>query len=313
MYAEKLQAKDEIRVIAPSESLSAVRKDIFENALEYLRGKGYKITFSRHSEEIEYASTASIKARVEDLHTAFSDRNVKAILTANGGFHVNQILEYIDYSLIARNPKIISGYSDITALLNAIYAKTGVVTYHGPHFSTFGYECGREYTAEYFLKCAAYGKEYRAEPSFGAGEYKVIQEGSCEGTIIGGNLCTFNLLQGTEYMPKLEDVILFLEDDNIMGDYFIPEFERNLQSLLQTENSRIKGIVFGRFTQDCKMDAEAVARIVKDKRQLRDIPILFNADFGHVFPMITFPIGGTAGILAKGDRAEITIYQDGRS
>ena len=309
MYANRLQNGDEIRVISPSRSLSVVRETIYNQALDYLQNKGYHITFSNNSNEIEYANSASVNSRVEDLHNAFLDQNVKAILTSIGGFNVNQILEYIDYSIIKNNPKIICGFSDITALLNAIYAKTGLVTYHGPHFCSFGYERNRDYTNDYFEKCMMSYKEYDIVPSFEASNYIVIQEGNCEGIVIGGNLCTLNLLQGTDYMPKLHEVILFLEDDNIMGDYFTQEFERNLQSLLQVKESRIAGIVFGRFSEDCKLTEEVITQIVKSKKQLKNIPIIFNTDFGHVFPYFTFPIGGKARIIAYGNKVNITIKQ----
>jgi GNAT superfamily N-acetyltransferase len=134
--------------------LSVVRQVLFDKALTLLTEKGFKITFSRNSREIDEVNSSSIESRVEDLHEAFLDKNVKAILTCIGGFNVNQILEYIDYSLIEANPKIICGFSDITALLNAIYSKTGLVTYHGPHFSSFGFEKKEtDYTYSYFERC----------------------------------------------------------------------------------------------------------------------------------------------------------------
>lgn len=309
MYPSKLKIGDEIRVIAPSRSLSVVREDVCNNANKFLKEKGYNITFSDNSREIEYDESASIKSRVEDLHNAFLDNNVKAIITSIGGFNVNQILEYIDYSIIMNNPKIICGYSDITALLNAIHAKTGLITYHGPHFCSFGFENNRNYTFGYFEKCVISNSEYKITPSFEANRYVVIQEGNCEGTVIGGNLCTLNLLQGTEFMPRMKDVILFIEDDNIMGKYFIGEFERNLQSLLQIAKCKINGVVFGRFSDDCNLTVDRITRIVKSKRQLKNIPIIFNTDFGHVYPFVTFPIGGTVTIAAKADCVDIIFKQ----
>jgi muramoyltetrapeptide carboxypeptidase len=300
MIAGKLEIGDEIRIIAPSRSLGSVRQEVFDRALQFLSNKGFVITFSKNSRELDEAKSSRIKSRIEDLHTAFLDKNVKAILTCIGGFNVNQILEYIDYSIIKKNPKILCGFSDITALLNAIYEKTGLVTYHGPHFASFGYESSVEYTNNYFYKCLMNDQSYLIEPSKEAGEYHVIQEGICEGEIIGGNLCTLNLLQGTEFMPSLKNKVLFLEDDNIMGDYFKFEFERNLQSLIQTKGfNEIKGIVFGRFDDSCKMDVHTMGRIVSTKKQLRNIPIIFNVDFGHVLPYITFPIGGVIKIIAE--------------
>ena len=204
---------------------------------------------------------------------------------------------------------ILCGYSDITVLLNSIYAKTGLITYHGPHFCSFGFENNRDYTNINFENCVMHDSVYNIVPSSEAGDYIIIQEGECEGTIIGGNLRTLNLLQGTEFMPELENVILFLEDDNIMDDYFTREFERNLQSLLQVRKSKIQGVIFGRFADNCKMTREVITQIVKNKKQLKDIPIIFNVDFGHIFPFSTFPIGGMAKISAIDNKTSITITQ----
>ena len=146
LIAPNLQKGDEIRVIAPSRSLTIVRDEIFNKALCYLEQQGFHVTFSKHSREIDDWNSSSIQSRVDDIHEAFLDNNVKAILTAIGGFNVNQILEHIDYEIIRQHPKILCGYSDITALINAVYAKTGLITYHGAHFSTFGFEIEPEYT-----------------------------------------------------------------------------------------------------------------------------------------------------------------------
>ena len=292
MIAPKLQIGDEIRVIAPSRSLAIVHDEIFNKALCYLEQQGFHVTFSKHSREKDDWNSLSTQSRAEDIHEAFLDNNVKAILTAIGGFNVNQILEHIDYEIIRQHPKILCGYSDITALLNAIYAKTGLITYHGSHFSTFGFETEQNYTQKAFFDCVMNESCLTLKPSQTAKEYTIIQHGVCEGTIIGGNLCTLNLLQGTQFMPQADDIVLFLEDDNIMGDYFIYEFDRNFQSLLQAYGKeKIKGVVFGRFDDNCNMSADVIKRIISDKLP-KNIPVMFGVDFGHVFPMITFPIGG---------------------
>jgi muramoyltetrapeptide carboxypeptidase LdcA involved in peptidoglycan recycling len=97
-------------------------------------------------------SSSSVSARLEDLHSTFADKKVKAILTVIGGFNSNQLLSYLDYGLIKNNPKIFCGYSNITALQHAIYSETGLITYSGPHFSTFAMEQGFEYALVYFKK-----------------------------------------------------------------------------------------------------------------------------------------------------------------
>ena len=294
-----------------------IGEEVIKIAKARLEKLGFKVTFGKnvsHSIGEDY-KCASIEDRVEDLHEAFKDTKVKAILTVIGGYNVNQLLEYIDYDLIRKNPKILCGFSDITALTNAIYTKTGMVTYYGPHFSSFGMQKGFEYTEEYFQKMFLQkepvllenSKEWsndnwyknQEERIFIENEgMKIINKGEAEGKIIGGNLCTLNLLQGTEYMPDLENAILFLEDDGLVGkEAFNKEFDRDLQSLLHTlKAKKIKGLILGRAETNCEMTEEKWRQILKTKSKLRDIPIIINADFGHTTPIFTFPIGGYAKI-----------------
>ena len=307
MIANKLKPGDEVRVIAPSRNLTEVRQDVHHHAIDFWAKEGLNLTFSKNSREVGKFHSSSIASRIEDIHEAFSDPSVKMVITCLGGFNANQLLRHLDYDLIARNPKILCGFSDITALHNAIYAKTGLVTYHGPHYGTFAFEKEAEYTRKAFFDCVMKDTPIVVSPSETAGEYQTIQEGICEGTIIGGNLCTLNLLQGTPYMPDIRDKVLFLEDDNIMGPYFSYEFDRNLESLLQIDGAEtIKGIVFGWFDESCGLTVETITDIIRDKVPA-NIPVVFGADFGHVFPMFTFPIGGTARIAANKGGAEIQI------
>ena len=149
----KLIKGDEVRVIAPSRSMSMISKDTINIAIKSLSELGLKVSFGKHVNEcVDEFFSSSIESRVDDLHDAFKDENVKGILSVIGGFNSNQLLSHVDYDLIKKNPKILCGYSDITALQNAIFAKAGVVTYSGPHFSSFGMVKGNEYTIEYFKK-----------------------------------------------------------------------------------------------------------------------------------------------------------------
>lgn len=318
---DKLKIGDEIRVIAPSRTMSILSDNVIKSAKEKLENIGFKVTFGKNvSKSIgEDYKCASILDRANDLNEAFKDKNVKAILTAIGGYNVNQILDYIDYNLIKRNPKILCGFSDITALTNAIYAKTGMVTYSGPHFSSFGMKKGFEYTETYFKKMLMKSEKIKIESSkewsndswynnqeermFISNQgMKVINKGEAEGRIIGGNLCTLNLLQGTEYMPNLKDSILFIEDDGLVGKNFNKEFDRNLQSLLHcAKKQNIKAIIVGRAEKNCEMNDEKWERIFKSKKELENIPIAINSDFGHTTPIFTFPIGGDAKIKIDED------------
>lgn len=323
MISASLKKGDEVRIIAPSTSHSILSKENIELSTQRLEALGLKVTFGNHINEKNSLFTSSIASRLEDLHDAFGDSNVKAILTTIGGFQANQLLSYIDYDLIKNNPKIFCGYSDITALSNAIYARTGLVTYSGPHFSTFGMLKGFEYTLDYFVK--AFLEEscvIELVPStewsndtwyldqenrhFHKNEgYLIVNEGECKGKIIGGNLCTFNLLQGTAYMPSLENSILFLEDDELVDPR---TFDRDLQSLIhQPSFAGVKGIVIGRFEKGSNFSNEILLDILSTKKELMDLPIVANADFGHTSPMFTFPIGGEVHVSITSNKVKISI------
>ena len=127
-----------LRVIAPSRSLALITPETRAVANRRFAEMGLSLSFGAHVEEIDEFDSATIEHRVSDLHTAFADPTVDGILTVIGGHNSNQLLPHIDWDLIAANPKVFCGYSDITVLSCAIHAHTGLITYSGPHYSTFG-------------------------------------------------------------------------------------------------------------------------------------------------------------------------------
>lgn len=324
---KRLEKGNEVRIIAPSRSLKVLKEDVVQIAQKRFEELGLIVTFGRNAMkyESENFKCASIEDRVNDIHDAFKDKNVKAVITVIGGHNVNQILDYIDYELIKNNPKIICGFSDITALVNAIYAKTGLVTYLGPQFFSFGMKYGFDYSMEYFKKMCMEPNEIEITSSdkwsndswmknqeertfFDNDGMKSICPGSASGKIIGGNLCTLNLLQGTEYMPDLDNSILFIEDDGETGKYFNKEFDRNLQSLLHSaKGKKINGLILGRAENASEMNFEKWKEIIETKIELKNIPIILDADFGHTTPIFTFPIGGDANIYANEENIIIKV------
>jgi len=321
----KLKKGDAVRVIAPARSLAIISQELQELANLRFEEMGLHLTFGKHLKEIDDFASSSISSRVEDLHEAFADSTIKAVITVIGGFNSNQLLRYIDWSLIKNNPKIFCGYSDITALNNAILAKTGLITYSGPHYSSCGQKLYLDHTINYFKKCLFSEASFEVEPSsewsddpwysdqnnrqlINNSGYVVINEGEAEGTILGGNLCTFNLLQGTEYWPELQDSVLFIEDDEDSQPY---TFDRDLQSLIhQPAFKGVKGIVIGRFQKASKMTDQLLSQIIKSKAELEHIPVIANADFGHTDPKITFPVGGSVKVYAgKGHKVTLTIIE----
>ncbi len=327
LIPDKLKTGDEIRVIAPARSLSLLSKENIFLAQDKIESQGFRVSFSKHCGESDMFMSSSVESRVDDIHQAFEDKKVKAILTVIGGFNSNQILSYLDYNLIKNNPKILCGYSDITALLNAITAKTNLITYHGLHFSTWGMKKEFEYNLEYFQKCLMQEEGFEVKPSPTWSDdtwyidqekrnlikndgFIIINEGHAEGKILGGNLCTFNLLQGTEFMPDLTDSILFIEDDDMAGDSFSIDFDRNLQSLIHQPNfNKVKGIVIGKFQKKVDINIDKLKYIIHSKKELARMPIVSNVNFGHTNPMITFPIGGRGLLKIENNQVELKILE----
>ena len=297
-----------IMVCALSRSLSMICDENIELAKNKLESLGFNVMFSKNSSVSDYFISSSIKKRITDFHNAIKDSNIDIILSVLGGYNCNQLLNYIDYELIKNNPKIICGYSDITVILNAIYAKTGNTTYLGPTFHSFAMKEGLEQTIFYFNKAINKENYYLKDPKYYSSDkwYDnqdnrkflknrgciVLNDGKADGIIIGGNLCSFNLLQGTPYMPSLKDKILFIEDDALVGKEFPYEFERNLVSLIQQKDfDKVRGIIIGRSQIQTGMNLRKWKKIL-NKKELKNIPIIINANFGHTTPNATIPIGG---------------------
>ena len=325
IFPHKLKKGSHIRVIAPSRSFKIISESTRAIAKERFEKIGITISYGAHSDEINDFTSSEVRSRLDDLHAAFADKSVDAILTAIGGFNSNQIIDKIDYNLIKNNPKILCGFSDITALLNAVSTQAGLVTYYGPHFSTFGMLHGVEHTVEYFKKCLMDDSKFDIVPSAQwrddlwfmnqenvnfemTGGYWVINQGINHlntGTIAGGHLGTLQLLHGTKYMPDLKDKILFIETD---GAASVHTFCRDLNSLImQKDFHTIKALIIGRFQKDSQINREILSKVIKSFPELDSKPVLANADFGHTAPNLTIPLGGTAEINSTPSTPNIKI------
>lgn len=315
-----------MRVVAPALSLAMpwINPELKQLAQQRFEQLGLNLTFAKHVNEIDEFNSSSIESRVEDLHEAFLDPSIKLIITVIGGFNSNQLLRYLDYDLIKNNPKIFCGYSDITALANAIYAKSGLVTYIGPHYFSFGDKNSFDYSLDYFKKCFFSNNDFDivASPAWSDDLWAinqenrhfiendgfwVINEGRAKGVIIGGNQCTLNLLHGTEFMPDINGGILFLEDDY---EAHVATIDRDLQSIIHQPNfPGVQGIVIGRFQKKTGMTKDLLTKIIKSKRELKNLPVIANVDFGHTTPMMTLPIGGILDLEIFSDRQRLHVIQ----
>lgn len=255
--------------------------------------------------------SSSVSSRLEDLHEAFRDQEVAGIIAVIGGYNANQLLKGIDWKLIKKNPKIFLGFSDNTILQAAFLAKSHLVTYYGPNYADFGQKKYFDYTLKYFKNCLMENKTYEIKPSrywtddlwyLDQNKRKpirntgvsVIRAGKAQGIILGGNLCTLNLLQGTGYLPNLTGSIVSLEEDEAIS---AAVFDRNLQSLSQQPGFKnIRALLIGRFQKKSHISNDILRKIILNKSNLPKVPVACNLDFGHTNPKFTFPIGGTANI-----------------
>lgn len=305
-----LAKNDEIRVIAPSQSMSLVNNSGYERAKSRLESMGYKVTFGKNVANTFHLGTANRYDRAQDFNEAFAERSVKLVIALSGGWSANEILDLIDWDMVKRNPKPLVGFSDITVLLNAIYAKTGQRGFLGPNFSTIGRMPEWQYTLSNFAAVMNGNNEplVRSKRWGVAGlirhqtkPWKVLNPGQVSELALGGNLGTFFLLQGTKYQPNFDQPFIFLlEDDDQSGKQTAKEFSRRFESLLQLPGFRqnLKGLVIGRFQPESRVFEKDIISIVNSKK-LGDIPIVYNIDFGHTLPMLTLPIGGKVTISAK--------------
>lgn len=301
------------RVIAPSRNGSILSEDIIKRATENLESKGFRVSFGRHWKENDTVlGTTTIQNRLADLHEAFLDPKVDGILTAIGGYNANQLLEGINYDVIRRHPKVFCGFSDITVLSNALFAGAGLITYLGPHFSSWAMRDGFEYTKEYFLKAVQTSEPYDIKPSetwsndewfinqdnrtFVANDDAeiVINKGSATGIILGGNISSFCRLMGTKFKPSLQDSVLLLEQGDETN---LQIFDADLETLIQQNDfSGVKAIIIGRFPDPTSVTTDMLLQTITSKEALRDIPIVANINLGHTTPVATFAIGGKCDI-----------------
>lgn len=322
---KRLAAGDHVRVIAPSMSRAIVMEhDNTEFSARHLTEElGLRVSFGDHVDEIGPLDTASVEARVADLHEAFADDSVDGILTVIGGYLCNQLLPRLDFELIAAHPKVFCGYSDITALSNAMHAVTGLITYVGPHWSSFGMRDHFEPTQEWFRQAAFTTDPIKVEASswwsddawFADQDHRELQPsegwwslqpGEAHGPLVGGNLCTLNLLQGTPWMPSLAGRVVFVEDDYLS---FPTMFARDLTSLFQVPGAEsVQGLIIGRFQGQSGVTRDHLDAIIADIPALQGKPVLANLDFGHTMPLLTIPVGGTAR-LSVGASTGLTIEQ----
>ena len=303
---KRLQAGMTVGLIAPA-GASRNRQQV-HHAIDVLKSLDYKVKEGKHLyNRTQYLAGTDLE-RAEDINRMFADPAVDAIFTLHGGYGTMRTLPYLDYDMIAENPKVIIGYSDITGLLLALYARTGLACFHGPcAVSTFS-----EYTLDEYKKVvvnptstAVIGappvKEYPEGQAERANRIMKFSGGKARGRLLGGNLSLLSPLVGTPYQPDFEGAILFLEDVN-EAFYRLDRMITHL--LLSGILDQVSGIALGKFTK-IPEDGNTfnLEEIIEQLLVPLGIPVVRGLMIGHVADKTTVPLGieaeldGDAGTL----------------
>ncbi len=300
---KRLQKGDTIGLITPG---SSVPKERFEASVLKLENQGFKVHYLDSVLSNTGFLAGSDKERIEELHYMFRNPDIDAIICVRGGYGCTRILPFIDYDLIRNNPKILIGYSDVTALLQGIYKEAGLIGFHGP----LGVSDFNKYTLKHFQ-----GILMTPSPNYIIDnlinrvekdtEFKcfTINEGIAEGELAGGNLCLISSLIGTPYEIDFTNKIAFIED---VGEapYRI---DRMLTQLLQTKSfPNAKGILLGVFN-GCERDGEkyteknsfSLSEVLVERLQSLNIPTFYGFSFGHIDNICTLPVGIKASLNTK--------------
>lgn len=302
MKPVRLKECDKIGIISPSDPITKEEIEQFEKGENYLRELGFIPLQSRNclSSSMGYSATPEEKA--DDINNMFADSSIKAIICSQGGANANASLPYIDWNIIRNNPKIFMGISDITTLLNAIYLKTGLVTFHGNDV-IWGF--GREpqmYDKKEFIDRLIRGKIGHLKSN---GNRVKIRGGKSEGILIGGNLKCLLKLAGTNYLPDFNNAILFLESfgfDPVVCDSAFSQLKQ------MGVFDEIKGVIIGHIFDDReKQHSIHMEDILLQVSKGYFFPILKTDDFGHNCPNTVIPVG--AKVSMDADDKIITLLE----
>jgi muramoyltetrapeptide carboxypeptidase len=263
-----------IYIITPS-WLMKKKKD-FLNGLKNLEQLGFKVMNRRW-----VTQNLSTSRKVKQIHAAFLNRRVEIILAQRGGYSSMKLLPYLDFDLIKKNPKLFAGFSDLSAILNAIYERTGLITLHSPMLINFSNPT--RFTVRSFLNAV---HDFPEKNLFAGARVEVQKRGIARGTLKGGNLITLTALIGTAWEMDTNHCIVFFEE----VDEKKHAVDRCLtQWILAGKLSKIKGLVLGDFRGIQNRD---IFKVLKDQLKM-DFPVVYCPSIGHGKNKITLPIGAS--------------------
>ncbi|MCM3359856.1 S66 peptidase family protein [Psychrobacillus sp. MER TA 171] len=324
----RLKKGDKIGIYSPSSPVTYSYPKRFARAKAFMQSKGFEIIEGSLTGKHDHYRSGSIKARAEELNELLRNPEVRCIMSTIGGTNSNAILPYIDYEAFKKDPKIVIGYSDATAVLLALYAQTGIPTFYGPALvPSFGeFEPFVNYTYDYFNQMLI--EEQQApyviptppywtdemvnwevktkEKDQRENEWVCLNKGIAKGRLIGGNLNAMYGFWGSPYMPSIKAGDILLIEDTMKSASIV---EKNF-NLLKVNGvfNRIGGIILGKHELfDDEGTGKQPSDILLETIGDLNIPILVDFDCCHTHPMLTMPIGRQIKLDATSK--EVTIME----
>ena len=295
-----LKQGDLIGIMAPSSTAEASE---LAAGIKLLEDRGFNVEVHPQTYFKDHSSAGTSTQKVSALHDLWARKDMRAIIAAGGGNRSLHMLDQIDYGHIRRHPKIIMGFSDVTALLNAFNARAAMTTFHGPVLKWLPRTKDIDHN---FDLLAGKKVSYPMDPT------EIIHTGVAHGPLIGGNLTVFSHLIGTKYMPKVDGAILFLEDVNEE----VSNLDRLFLRLRRTGvMDRISGLVLGQFSDSKDTGKKpfgfSLEDVFREHTQGLKIPIVTNAPFGHTDTLYTMPVGSPArlSVRRQGHRVSLTLSE----
>lgn len=303
----RLKEGDLVGLINPAGA--SYHPDDAELARETLAALGLRTRFGKHLLDRHGYLAGRDEDRAADVNEFFADSDVHALMSLRGGWGCARILPLLDFEMIRHNPKILIGYSDLTALLLAVQAKTGMVTFHGP----VGTSTWNEFTTSHARDLLFDGQALEMNNPRDPGDHLVpvknrvltITPGKAKGRLLGGNLSVLAALVGSDYLPDFTGSILFLED----VDEAIYRVDRMLTQLkLAGILDQISALVFGKCT-DCKpgrgYGSLTLEEVLDHHIAPLGIPAWYGSMIGHITDKFTMPLGVEAEIDAGKGRIKL--------
>ena len=304
LIPKALRHGDTIGLISPSSPSPDHQK--IGQAVTYLEKLGYRVKPAGHFNSKSETRQDLDRRKLHDLHEMFADRSVRAIFCLRGGSGATRLLQDLDYSLVARNPKILAGYSDITALSIALYARTGLVTFSGPMLATELHNPST-YTEKNFWKILESTSSVHQIINHPDHPVCVFREGSASGTLLAGNLSVLSCLVGTPYLPSTKGSLPLFEDIN-EEPYRIDRLLSHLHNAGFLH--KCSGILFGQFSKDAmtfdkKHPLLDILRYYTDKTAPH-VPVVAGLSYGHIDDLLTLPVGSSCSLKACNGELSLT-------